>query len=300
MTADVKTLASGFTFTEGPRWHDDRWWFSDFYTQTIYSMAADGSDVREEVKVPAQPSGLGWLPDGRLLFVSMKDRKIMRREADGSLSVHADVSNHVTGHPNDMVVDSEGRSWLGNFGFDLMGGAAMQPADLLRIDPDGKVTAVAQGLRFPNGSVITPDGKTLLVNESFGNRTSAFNIQSDGSLGPRRDWASYGPVPTAEYAADALKNGEVPLMPDGCGLDAEGCLWIADAANERVCRVAEGGKILQEIKPGTGVYACMLGGTDGRDLLMCCAPDFLEHNRTAAKEAELRVARVEVPRAGLP
>lgn len=300
MTSDVKTLAAGFTFTEGPRWHDDRWWFSDFYTQAIYSMKQDGSDVREEVKVPAQPSGLGWLPDGRLLYVSMKDRKIMRRERDGSLIVHADVADHVGGHPNDMVVDSEGRAWLGNFGFDLMGGAPMESADLLRIDPDGKVTNVAKGLQFPNGSVITPDGKTLIVDESFGNRVSAFDIKDDGSLGPRRDWASFGPLPKSKNAGDALKNGEVSLMPDGCALDAEGCLWVADAAHERVCRVAEGGKILETIKPGTGVYACMLGGSDGRDLLMCCAPDFLEHNRTAAKEAELRVARVKVGRAGRP
>lgn len=299
MTTDIKTLATGFTFTEGPRWHDNRWWFSDFYTQTIYSMQQDGSDVREEVRVPAQPSGLGWLPDGRLLYVSMKDRKVMRRERDGSLVVHADVTDLVGGHPNDMVVDSEGRAWLGNFGFDLMGGAPSKPADLLRIDPDGKVTVVAQGLHFPNGSVITPDGKTLIVDESFGNRTSAFDIQSDGSLGPRRDWATYGP-PLKSDASVALKNGEVPLMSDGCSLDAEGCLWVADAVHERVVRVAEGGKILETIKPGTGVYACMLGGSDGRDLIMCCAPDFLERNRTSAKEAELRMVRVEVPHAGRP
>ncbi|CAK9786135.1 gluconolactonase [Cutaneotrichosporon oleaginosum] len=289
--AEIKTLAGNMTFTECPRWHEGRWWFSDFYTHAIYSMKSDGSDLKKEVDVPAQPSGLGWLPDGRLIFVSMKDRKVMAREADGSLSVHADVSSYVTGHPNDMVVGPDGVAYLGNFGFDLMGGAPPATANLLRIAPDGSVKIAAEGLHFPNGSVITPDGRMLIVDESFGNRTSAFDITSDG-LGPRRDWAVFGPIP--KQAQD--RN----YVPDGCGLDAEGALWIADAGGGRVCRVREGGEILETIEPGTGVFACMLGGEDGRDLIMCCAPDFYEHKRSASKEAELRVVRVKVPRAGWP
>ncbi|BEI84135.1 hypothetical protein CcaverHIS002_0407390 [Cutaneotrichosporon cavernicola] len=287
---EIKTIARNLTFTECPRWHGGRWWFSDFYTHAIYSMKSDGSDLQKEVDVPGQPSGLGWLPDGHLIFVSMKDRKVMVRAADGTLSVHADVSSHVTGLPNDMVVGTDGVAYLGNFGFDLMGGDPPGPANLLRIALDGTVTIAAEGLHFPNGSVITPSN-TLIVDETFGNRVSAFDITPTG-LGPRRDWAVFGPLPqTAEDRAFA---------PDGCGLDAEGALWIADARGGRVCRVKEGGEIVQTVEPGTGVFACMLGGEDGRDLIMCCAPDFLEHKRRAAKEAELRVVRVDVPRAGLP
>lgn len=294
----VQSVISGMSYTECPRWHEDRLWFADFYTHAIYSMTESGEDLRTELEVPAQPSGMGWLPDGRLVFVSMKDRKVMRRESDGSIVVHADVTDAVTGHPNDMVVDAEGRCWLGNFGFDLMGGADVETASLLRIDPDGSVTEVAQDLWFPNGSVVTPEGATLIVDETFGNRISAFTIQPDGSLGERRDWARFGDLPTTRVVAEAVP--QAVLAADGCCLDAEGCLWVADAIGGRVCRVAEGGEILEEIMPGSGVFACMLGGSDGRTLFLSCAPDFDEHARSAAREAEIRTVRVEIPHAGLP
>lgn len=294
----IEVVVSGMSFTECPRWHDDRLWFVDFYTQAIYSVAEDGSHLRTEVEVPAQPSGIGWLPDGRLLYVSMRDRAVMRREPDGTVVLHADVSDQVTGHPNDMVVDARGRAWLGNFGFDLMAGADIETAALLRIDPDGTVTEVAAELWFPNGSVVTEDGSTLIVDETFGNRISAFAIGDDGSLGVRRDWAVFGDLPTSRVLAEAIPQGV--LAPDGCGLDAEGCLWAADALGGRVVRVAQGGEILDTVVPGTGVFACMLGGADGRTLFMCCAPDFDEHARSAAREAEIRSVRVDVPHAGLP
>ena len=294
----VRSVTSGMTYTECPRWHGDRLWFADFYTHAIYSMTETGEDMRTEVEVPAQPSGMGWLPDGRLVFVSMKDRTVKRREPDGSIVVHADVGDAVTGHPNDMVVDAEGRCWLGNFGFDLMGGADLETAGLLRIDPDGSVTEVARELWFPNGSVVTPDGGTLIVDETFGNRISAFTIHADGSLGQRRDWARFGELPSTRVVAEAIPQSV--LAADGCCLDAEGCLWVADAVGGRVCRVAEGGEILEEITPGTGVFACMLGGSDGCTLFLSCAPDFDEHARSAAREAEIRAVRVDVPHAGLP
>lgn len=294
----VETVTSGMSYTECPRWHEGRLWFADFYTLAIYSMTETGEDLRTEVEVPAQPSGLGWLPDGRLVFVSMRDRKVMRRESDGSVVVHADVTDHVTGHPNDMVVDAEGRCWLGNFGFDLMNGADIETASLLRIDPDGSVTEVARDLWFPNGIVVTPDGSTLIVDETFGNRISAFPIRSDGSLGERCDWARFGDLPSTRVVAEAVP--QAVLAPDGTCLDAEGCLWVADATGGRVCRVAEGGEILEEIWPGSGVFACMLGGSDGRTLYLSCAPDFDEHARSAAREAEIRAVRVEVPHAGRP
>lgn len=301
MSYEIKTIATGLTYTECPRWHDGRWWFSDFYTYAICSMAEDGSDLRTELHVPEQPSGLGWLPDGRLLFVSMRDRRIMRREVDGSVVVHADLSSHATGHVNDMVVDAKGKAYVGNFGFDLMSGRAFAPAALHRVDPDGSVHEAASGLHFPNGCAITPDGKTLLVDESFANRVSAFDIAPDGSgsLGARRDWAAFAPLPS-DIDAAMKGSDEIVFVPDGCALDAEGCLWIADARNARVCRVREGGEIIETVKPGDGVFACMLGGSDGRTLLMSCAPDFMEHKRKVVKEATLRSTRVAVPHAGLP
>ena len=296
-TPEVRTIVSGMSYTECPRWHAGRLWFADFYTFAIYSVAEDGSDLRTEVEVPGQPSGIGWLPDGRLLYVSMKDRRVMRQEADGSLVVHADVSSYVTGHPNDMVVDEQGRAWMGNFGFDLMAGADIETANLLRIDPDGAVTEVADDLWFPNGSVLTDDG-VLLVDETFGNRVTAFDVAADGSLQNRREWARFGDLPTSRVIAEALPGASVG--PDGCGLDADGCLWLADAINGRVLRVAQGGEVLAEIHPGTGVFACMLGGSDGRTLFMSCAPDFDEHARSAAREAEIRAVEVDVPHGGRP
>ncbi|MGV9481759.1 SMP-30/gluconolactonase/LRE family protein [Gordonia aichiensis] len=297
-TPQLRTVVSDMSFTECPRWHDGRLWFVDFYTHAVYSVAEDGSDLRTELEVPAQPSGLGWLPDGRLLVVSMKDRAILRVEDDGSVVVHADVSEHVTGHPNDMVVDDKGRAWLGNFGFDLMAGADLDTASLLRIDADGTVTSVASGLYFPNGSVVTPDGTTLIVDETFGNRISAFTIGADGSLGERRDWARFGGQPSSPSLADAL--GMSVVAPDGCGLDAQGCLWVADAVGNRVIRVREGGEIVDEIAVGTGAYACMLGGTAGNTLFISCAPDFDEHARSAAREATIRAIPVAVGHAGRP
>lgn len=295
---EIRTVLSGMSYTECPRWHDGRLWFADFYTHAIYSVAEDGSDLRTEVEVPAQPSGFGWLPDGRLVFVSMRDHRLMRQEVDGSVVVHADVGDAAGGHLNDMVVDGEGRCWLGDFGFDLMGGADIETTGLLRIDPDGTVATVADDLWFPNGSVVTPDGSTLIVDETFGNRISAFTIGADGSLGERRDWARFADLPSTRVVEQAVP--QAVYAPDGCCLDADGCLWVADAVGGRVCRVAEGGEILDTVQPGTGVFACMLGGADGRTLFLSCAPDFDEHARSAAREAEIKAVEVDVPHAGLP
>lgn len=298
MTRELKTIVPDLHFSECPRWHEDRLWFSDFYLHQVYSCAEDGSDLRVEAEVPQQPSGLGWLPDGRLLIISQHDARLLRREDDGTLVTHAELADHVTGDPNDMVVDDQGRAYLGNFGFDLMGGAASATACLLRVDPDGTVTQVADGLHFPNGSVITPDGTTLLVDETFGNRVSAFTIADDGSLIDQRVWAELGPLPTTTDVGEVIATAAAG--PDGCGLDAEGMLWIADAVHGRVIRVREGGEIVDQIDTPMGVYACMLGGADGRTLFMCCAPDFLADNRRAAAEAAILTTTVEVPHAGRP
>jgi sugar lactone lactonase YvrE len=290
--SDLAVVVEKYSFLEGPRWHDGRIWFSDFYTHQVVSADEHGGDLRVEAHVPAQPSGLGWLPDGRLLIVSMRDHRLLRREPDGALTVHADVSSHAGGLLNDMVVDSRGRTWVGNFGFDLMTGAPIAPAPLVRVDPDGSSTVATEPLYFPNGAVIT--GSTMIVNETFGHRISAFEIDADGGLSERRDWASFGPVPATTDVGEAL--GQLSVAPDGMCLDAEGAVWIADALGNRALRVRAGGEVLQEISAGdTGVYAVALGGADGRTLYLCTAPGFAEHERRHTREAKLLAARVDVP-----
>ena len=295
---DVSTLFEGGRFFEGPRWRDGSWWVSDFYRHTVSRIATDGTET-VVVEVENQPSGLGWLPDGSLVISSMKDHKVLRF-ADGELSVLADLEGMVGGSLNDLVTDAHGHTFVGNFGFDLMGGGAPAAAPLIRVDPDGSTTVAADDLYFPNGTVITPDGSTLIVGETMGNRYTAFDLAADGTLSNRRVWAEFGALPTADSFAEGV--AQIKVSPDGCSLDAEGHIWSADALGNRCVRVAPGGEIVEEITVpgGLGVYACQLGGDDGRTLLLCSAPDFFEHNRQAANEAVLFTTTVDVPHAGLP
>lgn len=286
-------LTSGHAFLEAPRWHEERLWLSDFYAYQVITVDMKGH-VEKMADVPQQPSGLGFLPDGRLLIVSMLDRKILRREANGDLVTHADLSRFATGHLNDMIVDAEGRAYVGNFGFDLMGGAPLQLAMLARVDPDGSVHEAARDLYFPNGSSISPDGKTLVVGETFGNRLSAFDVLANGDLSPRRDWAVFGELPTLSDVPSTL--GQLQIAPDGTALDAEGSIWTADALGNRVLRVAPGGKVLETISTGQmGCYACALGGSDGHTLFLCVAPDFHEDARKKAHESAVWTTTVSVP-----
>ncbi|MEU8613864.1 SMP-30/gluconolactonase/LRE family protein [Actinoplanes sp. NPDC048791] len=294
MSDSPTTVVSDAHFLEAPRWHEGRIWFSDFYGYRVSSAAEDGSDLRVEAEVPGQPSGLGWLPDGRLLIVAMTERRVLRREHDGTLVTHADLSPYAKGLANDMCMDAQGRAYVGNFGFDLMAGAPIEPTSLHRVDPDGTVTEVADDLWFPNGSAITADG-VLLVVETFGDRVSAFDLTADGRLTNRRVWAEFGPLPTDRSLEKTLP--ALTVAGDGACLDAEGALWIADATGSRLIRVTEGGTITDEIRPGTPVYACGLGGSDGRTLYACAAPDFHDEARKAATEARLLAIRVDVPAA---
>lgn len=294
----MRTLFEGGTYFECPRWHDGRWWASDFYRYGVFTYDADGRE-EQVLEVENQPSGLGWLPDGDLLVVSMKDRRVLRRASDGTVSEHADVSALTGGHLNDMIVDRSGVAYAGNFGFDLMGGGHPETATLVRIDPDGSATVAAEDLWFPNGMVITDD-RTLIVAETFGARFTAFNIASDGALTDRRIWAQVEPTPEPGDTETML--GAVTFAPDGIALDAEGHVWAANALGGPISRVAPGGQIVQEIAvpDGLGVFACGLGGEDGRTLLACAAPDFHEEARKAAREAVLLAVEVDVPHAGLP
>lgn len=295
---ELSVLASGYTYLEGLRWHEDRLWASDFYTEQVIAVDLQGK-VEQICRVPQQPSGLGWLPDGRLLIASMKDRKVLRREPDGTLAVHADLSALTGGPINDMVVDAQGRAYVGNFGFDLMAGAPVSTTTLVRVDTDGVAQVVADGLCFPNGSFITPDGKTLIVNETFGNRISEFDIQPNGALGSRRDWANFGALPDSDDLSVLIAASAIG--PDGGALDADGALWVADAIGKRIVRIERGGKILEQIDTGEfGIFAAALGGPDGRTLFMAAAPDFIEANRRAKPEARILTTRVDVPHAGRP
>ena len=294
----LRTVADSFTYLEGPRWHNGTLWFVDFYTYGVYKLNSKGHTVKV-LDVPQQPSGLGWLPDGRLLVVSMKDRKILRQEPNGDVVTHADIWDKCGGHANDMVVAPNGNAYVGNFGFDLMGGAPHKPASLILVRPDGSSEIVATGLDFPNGMVISPDEKTLIVNELFGNRISQFTILADGRLGARRDFANYGDLGSEPDVAKRL--AAATIIPDGLALDAEGAVWAADTLNQRAIRIAEGGKILDEVKTTPeGVFAVALGGEDGRTLFLCVAPDWDEGSRSLVREGRLLATTVNIPHAGTP
>ncbi len=280
---ELAVLIDGVDFGEGPRWHDDRLWYSDFYQHTVYTV--DGAGRRTPiVEVAEQPSGLGWLPDGDLLVVSMRDRRVLRYDGT-SLTEHADLSAIAGFWCNDMVVDARGNAYVGNFGFDLFAGDrdAIRTATLALVRPDGTVEAAASDLGFPNGSVITPDGKTLIVGESMSSRYTAFDIAPDATLTNRRIWA------------------ETPgCVPDGCTLDADGGIWVADAGGTRVVRVVEGGEITAEIATPDPAFACMLGGTEGTTLFVLTAPSSNPAEIAGKGAGRILTTTVDVPRAGLP
>jgi sugar lactone lactonase YvrE len=278
--SELPVFVSGLDFGEGPRWHDGRLWFSDFFQHTVSSVGADG--IRKvELEIDDFPSGLGWLPDGRLLVVAMESRRLLRVETDGMIATHADLSGVATGRCNDMVVAADGTAYVGNFGFVL--GDPMQPAALARVQPSGEVDVAADGLEFPNGTVITPDGRTLIVGETFGKRATAFSIADDGTLHDRRLWAELGEV-----------------LPDGCTLDAEGAIWFADAGGTEVVRVREGGEVTDRVEVGQHAFACALGGDDGRTLFVVAADSARDGEAQGAGTGTIRTHRVDVPHAGLP
>jgi sugar lactone lactonase YvrE len=250
--SDPKVLLTGLVLGESPRWHDGRLWFSDWGAQEVIAVDLDGNS-EVIVRVPSFPFCIDWLPDGRLLVVSARDRSLLRRELDGSLVTHADLSGISDKPWNEIVVDGRGNAYLNNIGFDFPAGE-VRPGVLAMVTPEGSARQVADGVAFPNGMAVTPDNATLIVAESYASRLSAFDIAADGSLANRRVWADLG--------------GGVP---DGICLDAEGAVWYADVPNKRCGRVREGGEVLQTVELDRGCFACMLGGPDGRTLFLIAA-----------------------------
>lgn len=267
-------------------------WFSDFYAQRVLSIAEDGSGLRTEVELDDQPSGLGWMPDGSLLIVAMRSRTVRRRWPDGQLERHADLAEVADFLCNDMVVDPLGRAWVGNFGFDFDAAVAEKGFQILadhpttrlaRVDPDGFVSVAAEDMSFPNGTVITPDGKTLIIAETLRARLTAFDIAADGTLAARRVWAETW-----------------PRIPDGICLDAEGAVWAANPLAPECVRFAEGGEVLETIDTGMNCIACMLGGEARRTLFMLTAPSAHAATARVAPKAKLVACEVDVGRAGWP
>ena len=294
---ELRTLVEGGAYFEAPRWHEGRWWVSDFYRHGVFAITPDGAE-EQVLEVAGQPSGLGWLPDGSLLVVSMREHALLRRAPDGSVTVHADLTEHCGGHLNDLAVDELGRAYVGNFGFDLMNFADPAGTSLVRVHPDGSVHVEAGDLWFPNGTVI--DGDTLIVAETFAGRLTAFMIAADGTLTDRRVWGQIAPTVEPSTVEEMLPH--LGFAPDGCTLDAAGHIWAADGLGGPTCRIAPGGEIVEKIElpEGLGAFACMLGGDDGRTLLLCAAPDFNEANRKNAREAVLLTTTVDVPHGGRP
>lgn len=243
-----QTLVTGLAMGESPRWHEGRLWLCDWVAGQVLAVDLDGhSEVI--VGVSAFPFCIDWLPDGRLLVVT-GDGRVLRHEPDGTLAVHADLTGLAT-HPwNEILVDGRGHIYLNNIGFNFPA-SEFAPGTIAMIGPDGSAQPVADGLAFPNGMAVTPDGATLIVAESYAGRLTAFDIGADGALSNRRVWA------------------EVPgSAPDGICLDAEGAVWFGEVPNRRCVRVREGGEVLQSIELDRGCFACALGGPDGRTLFM--------------------------------
>ena len=289
--ARARVVTGEIWFGEGPRWRDGRLWFGDWAELAIRSVTPDGT-LRTEVAVgDCRPSGMGWAQDGTLLYVAMERAQVRRVAADGGVSVHADLSGLSTWLWNDMVVDAAGRAWVGEFGFDFNGemdrrGIASvidehPTAVVACVQPDGAVSLAAADMHFPNGSVVTPDGRTLIIAETLARRLTAFDIGPGGSLSNRRTWAPLG-----------------ERTPDGVCLDAEGAVWVANPGGTDCARVAAGGEVLEVIDTGQPCFACMLGGDDGRTLFMLTA-SWAEPGQPPRK-GHILAADAPAPHAGWP
>ncbi len=238
-----EVLLEGVVFGETPRWHDGRLWFSDWGAGQV--IALDPGGAHEVVAaVRSFPLPIDFLPDGRLLVVDSAQRRLLRREPDGSLTQHADLSGISEKPWNDIVADDRGNAYVNTIGFDFPGGE-FAPGQVVRVTPEGDAEQVADGLAFPNGMAISPDGATLIVAESYANRLTAYDIGTGDGLANRRTWA--------ETPGD---------HPDGICVDAEGAVWYADVGNRHCVRVREGGEVLATVDLDRGAFACALSRED--------------------------------------
>jgi sugar lactone lactonase YvrE len=249
--SEPQTVMTGLVLGEQPRWHEDRLWFSDWGKPEVIAVDL-GGNTEVILKAPSFPCCVDWLPDGRLLLVSAREGLLLRRERDGSLVIHGDLTGVSDPPPgNELVVDGRGNAYVNGAGFDMMAGAEFAPGGVALVTPDGSARLVADGIAFPNGMLVTPDNSTLIVADSYGKCLTAFDIGPDGSLANRRVWADLGDD-----------------VPDGICLDAENAVWYGDVPNKRCVRVREGGEVLQTAELDRGCFACALGGANRSTLFM--------------------------------
>jgi len=287
----TRVVLDGLWFGEGPRWHEGALWFSDMHGHRVVRTTLDG-DARTVAEITHdEPSGLGWLPDGRLLVVAMETQRLLRVEPDGSVVEQADLSALARGSINDMIVAADGTAYIGDMGQRIHEGGERRPGQTFRVTPDGAVSCAADDLQSPNGHILTPDGTTLIVAESAASRLTAFRVAADGTLSDRRVFAELAPV----------KAGVPVAPPDGICLDAEGAVWVADPIGARVFRVREGGEVTDTVDfEGVIPLACVLGGPDRRTLLMCVATDWKRDVVAQAPRAQIVAVDVDVAGAGRP
>jgi sugar lactone lactonase YvrE len=283
MTDKPTILYQGLAFPESPRWRDDKLWFSDMHARKVMTIDTKGK-VTTVCEIPDRTSGLGWTLDGRLLIVGMKEKKLWRLDTSGPVCI-ADISALASGECNDMVVDASGRAYIGNFGLNTdLGVNRVGPGEIVIVEKDGRTRVAAGNITFPNGSVITPDGRTFIVAETFASKLTAFDIQPDGSLTNRRVWAP-------------LAKG---IFADGICLDAAGAVWVANAGGPAVYRVKEGGEVLDQVETSAHAYACMLGGADRRTLFIMAAEDTDARICRQKMSGRIETVKVAVPGAGRP
>jgi sugar lactone lactonase YvrE len=282
MSATV--LLDNLALPECPRWHDGRLWFSDVHDGTVWAMT-EGGQAEPVLGVLEQPGGLGWLPDGRLLVLATAGAALLRLDGDELVTV-CDLSPFAEHVWNDMTVTADGRAYVGNLGYDVARGDEPTGAPLVCVEPDGEAWVVAEQLLLPNGSCVVDDGDTttLLVAETFGQRISAFDVAPDGSLRHPRVWADLR-----------------PNVPAGMCLDAQGAAWVADPVHRGVMRVVGGAGAVEWIPvEGRSVYACVLGGSDGRTLYMCTGTSTNPAKTLVARTGRIEALRVAVPAADHP
>ena len=271
-------LADGFVFGEGPRWRAGRLWLSDMHGEAVYTTTLEGKTTLELPLPGKKPSGLGFLPDGSVLIVSMAERQLLRLDSHGHTIVHADLGDLVADELNDMVVDADGTAFVGSYPTERGTGV------LVRVTPDGAARLVADGLDFPNGTAISADGATLIVAESIGRQFTAFDIDGSKNLSGRRVVATTG---------DAA--------PDGIALDAEGGIWAGYPLAHEFRRVLAGGEVTDRIPIGERMaIACALGGDDRRTLFLLSAQDWSPKALQGRRTGTVETVRVGVPGAGLP